>query len=142
MRKPWFLLLAVLATIAPILIVQSFQRAADAESPAATYANRTLHLTLAYDAPHHGSGRLTIEVLDPEDAIVGSFQRRAGVSSGKGRWQEDLTLSKALPIDDLVWHRLRYRFAYDGEAAAAIEGAESISQILRRPVIHIVGQQS
>ena len=41
-----------------------------------------------------------------------------------------------------MWHRLRYRFAYAIATDAAIEGTESISQILRTPVIHILGQQS
>ena len=45
-------------------------------------------------------------------------------------------------MDDLVWHRVRYRFEYDDDKSAGLEGTESISQILRTPVIHILGQQS
>src|SRR5208337_4542450 len=41
-----------------------------------------------------------------------------------------------------AWHRVRYRFAYMGSQDAAIEGTESVSQILRMPVVHILGQQS
>ncbi len=38
--------------------------------------------------------------------------------------------------------RIRYRFTYSGSAEAALGGTESISQILRMPVVHILGQQS
>jgi len=60
----------------------------------------------------------------------------------KGGGQDQIKLEKALPLDDLVWHRVRYRFEYDDKQTAALEGTESISQILRTPVIHILGQQS
>ena len=45
-------------------------------------------------------------------------------------------------MEDLAWHRIRYRFAYGGSQEAALRGTESISQILRMPVVHILGQQS
>ena len=45
-------------------------------------------------------------------------------------------------MDDLVWHRVRYRFEYEDRKTARLGGTESISQILRRPVIHVLGQQS
>jgi hypothetical protein len=64
------------------------------------------------------------------------------VGAGQGRWQDQIKLEKPLPLDDLVWHRVRYRFEYDDKQTAALEGTESISQILRTPVIHILGQQS
>ncbi len=47
---------------------------------------------------------------------------------------------KPIAFEDIVWQRLRYRFEYADNQAAAIEGIESISQILRRPVVHILGQ--
>jgi hypothetical protein len=68
--------------------------------------------------------------------------RRVEAAEGKGSWQADLKLAKPLAIDDLVWYRVRYRFAYGDRQDAAITGAESISQILRMPVIHALGQQS
>ncbi len=56
-------------------------------------------------------------------------------------WQEEIKLEKPLPLEDLVWHRLPYRFAYHDGEHAALECTESISQILRTPVVHILGQQ-
>jgi len=56
--------------------------------------------------------------------------------------QEMIVLAARPSVEDLVWHRLRYRFVYSGGREDAIEGTESISQILRMPVIHVLGQQS
>jgi hypothetical protein len=47
-----------------------------------------------------------------------------------------------VPFDDLIWERLRYRFVYVGEATPAFTDTVSISQILLRPVVHILGQSS
>ena len=41
-----------------------------------------------------------------------------------------------------MWHRVRYRFHYADQKDAAVQGTESISEILRTPVVHILGQQS
>ncbi len=83
-----------------------------------------------------------MEVLDPEDKVLGHTSRRLDVAKGQGRWQDSIKLEKPMPLDDLVWHRVHYRFEYDGENNARIEGVESISQILLRPVVHILAQQS
>jgi hypothetical protein len=138
------LFLAALLVIAAVLTVQSFQgaRAANDESAVATYSRGVLHATIPYHAPHTGAGLLTVEVLDPEDTVLARAERRVDIDAGKGHWREDLTLADAPPIDDLVWHRLRYRFTYRDEKDAALQGTESISQILRMPVLHILGQQS
>jgi hypothetical protein len=143
--KAWLLLLAALGGIACPTMLQSFQGGAttDGESASVTYAHGTVRVSIPYRAPHAGAGQLTVEVLDPEDQVLGRAEHRVDTGAGKGRWQEDLKLTNPMAIDDLAWQRLRYRFAYDGKGeAAAIEGTESISQILRMPVVHILGQQS
>src|SRR5579862_6365721 len=133
------LFFAALLVIAPIAIVQSFQgtRTANDESAVATYSHGALHVTIPYHAPHAGAGLLTVEVLDPEDKVLGRAERRVNVDVGKGQWREDFKLASSLGLDDLVWHRLHYRFAYSDRKDAALQGTESISQILRMPVIHI-----
>ena len=83
-----------------------------------------------------------MEVLDPEDNVLGRAQRHVDVTKGQGRWQDEIRLEKPLPLDELVWQRIRYRFAYDDATTPALEGTESISQIIRMPVIHILGQES
>jgi uncharacterized protein YfaS (alpha-2-macroglobulin family) len=138
----WFFLIPALLTIAAVVAVQEFEAAAGEPSASATYSHRVLNLTLPYQAGHAGSGRLTVEVLDPEDRVLGTEERSVEVAEGKGTWQEQIKLDTPLPVDDLVWHRVHYRFEYDDGKSAKIEGVESISQILRTPVIHILGQQS
>ena len=133
-----FTLTALLAT----LPLQQFHAAGAEPSAAATYSHGLLRLTIPYHAHSAGMGRLTIEVLDPEDDVVGRDERHAEIAAGHGEWQDEIKLEKPLPLNDLVWHRLRYRFKYDGGQSSELEGTESISQILRRPVIHIMGQQS
>src|SRR5258708_21636332 len=136
--------LAALSIVAVVVTVASFRgvRAANSESVSATYSHGTLHVTIPYNLTHSGTGQLTVEVLDPEDQVLGHSQRQVDGNPGKGLWQEDLKLAKSIPVEDLVWHRLRYRFAYSDVNDAAMHGTESISQILRTPVMHVLGQQS
>ena len=56
---------------------------------------------------------MNVEVLDLEDRIVGRVQQEERAVPGRGSWQEQVNLTKAISTDDLVWHRLRYRFAYN-----------------------------
>jgi hypothetical protein len=132
--------IAALLIAAAIYLAQSFPAAQAASETAATYSQGTLHLSIPYNAPRAATGQLTLELLSPEDAILARAERRITVAQGLGSWNEDLKLAKPLPTEDLVWHRVRYRF--DDGATAPIQGTESISQILRTPVIHILGQQS
>ena len=131
---------ALLLVIAAVATLESFQAAP--ESAAATYSRGTLHMTIPYDLPRAGAGQLAVEVLDPEDQILGHSEWPVEARAGKGSWQEDLRLTKAVGTDDLVWNRLRYRFTYGGQKDSVLENTESISQILRTPVMHILGQQS
>ncbi len=132
----------LILTVAAILAVHTNPMSGDSSSPAATYSHGILHLNIPYHADHSGAGRLKIEVLDPDGAVLGRMERRAYSNEGSGRWRDEIKLAKELPIEDLVWHRIRYRFDYDDAQDSPIEGTESISQIIRRPVIHIIGQQS
>ena len=141
--KAWLFMAAVLGGIICLTLLKSFEGTTTAagDSAAVTYSQGTVRATIPYLARHAGAGKLTVEVLDPEDRMLGRVERRLSVAAGKGSWQEELKLAKPLPVDELAWHRLRYRFAYDTQGAA-IEGTDSISQILRMPVVHILGQQS
>ena len=138
----WLLFVPVVLVIAAIVTVQSFQAASGEPAPGATYAHGTLDLTIPYHAAQAGAGKLRVEVVDPEDHVVGSVERTVDAVQGQGHWRERIALAKPLAIDELVWHRVRYRFEYDEGKAAKIEGTDSISDILRMPVVHILGQQS
>ena len=115
---------------------------AQGESIVATYSGGALSLTIPYHAPRAGRGRMFVEILDPEDRVLGSAVRNSEVAHGDGRLQQEINLDKPLPIEDLVWDRIRYRFEYHAESGVAFEGTKSISQILRRPIVHILGQKT
>jgi hypothetical protein len=135
---------ATLLFLASVAIIGTNYRAhaADSDTPTATYSHGVLNVELPYIAPRTGAGTLTIEVLDPEDGVLGRSERRITLARGKGSWQADLKLEKEIAIEDLVWHRVRYRFGYAGDTHAAIEGTDSISEMLLRPVVHVMAQQS
>jgi uncharacterized protein YfaS (alpha-2-macroglobulin family) len=136
-----FFAVTILLATAAFLFFQPDQ-AEGGTSTTATYSHGSLHITIPYKAPRAGSGELTMEVLDPEDTILGRARRHLDLTAGPGRWQDEIKLAKQLPLDDLIWHRVRYRFEYDDSDSGTIEGTESISKVLRTPVIHILGQQS
>src|SRR6266480_4965854 len=134
------LIVALLAAGIAVVLLEPFQTA-NGNTAVVTYTRGVLHVTIPYHAVHSGDGKLTVEVLDPEDKVLGHAETQVAIREGYGRWQEDIRLDKALGVDDLVWHRVRYRYVYDDQKPA-LEGTESISQILRTPVVHILGQQS
>jgi hypothetical protein len=110
------------------------------EQLAATYTHGNLSVTIPYHSVHAGSGRFVTEILDPEDHVLGRVEHTADIGTGDGSWQQVIKPERPIAFEDIVWQRLRYRFEYADNQAAAIEGIESISQILRRPVVHILGQ--
>jgi hypothetical protein len=141
---PFFVTGALVTVSASVVLLTSPSQAQpkDVRLARATYVHSTLRVSIPYHAPRTGTGNLVLEVLDPEDGIAARTERRAPVSAGLSFWNEVLPLPKTLPYEDLVWHRLRYGFTYQGEKAAAIEGITSISRILPRPVVHVLGQQA
>jgi len=136
-----FSLPALLVIGAGLLLVQPFF-AATADSEIGSHAPGALHLSIPYQAGSAGSGLLTIDILDPEDAVLAHRARRTDVAAGQGRWLEEIRLDKPMPLDALVWQRVRYRFTYNDGETTPLEGMDSISQVLRMPVVHILGQQS
>jgi len=142
--KHSFAWLTPLLVIAAGILLLSFQapQAPKADLSTATYSRGILHATIPYVSPRAGAGQLTVEVLDPEDQTLARIERSVDIDGSNGTWQADLRFTKALATDDLVWHRLRYQFIYSGETDPAIKGTCSISEILRMPVMHILGQQS
>jgi len=144
-RSPrfWFLFSAVLLAItATPSATRFFEATANDALPFATYTHGTLHVTIPYDTERTGTGNLVVEVLDPEDHVLGQTKQSETIARSRGSWRQEIKLEKPLPLDELVWERVRYRFDYDDGKHAAIEGTESLSQIIRTPVIHILGQQS
>src|ERR1700676_3146449 len=132
---------AVLLVLFVALLVQPFL-GADGASSTATYSHGILHLALPYHADHRGTGQLTVEVLDPEDHLLGKIEKSLEVAEGSSLWKEQVRLDKPLPLDEFVWNRVHYRFQYQDTRFADLQGTESISQLLRMPVLHILAQPS
>ncbi|HET9184236.1 MAG TPA: MG2 domain-containing protein [Candidatus Angelobacter sp.] len=124
------------------ILLQPFPASAGVHATTAIYSRGSLHVDIPYEASRAGAGELTIELLDPEDKVLGRTERHIELSKGKARWRDEIKLQKPLPMEDLVWNRVHYRFQYDGDKNASFEGTESVSRILHRPVVHILGQQS
>jgi hypothetical protein len=135
-------LLALAAGSVALLTSLSQAQSKDAAPVSATYLHGVMHLAFAYSAPRGGEGDLIVEAVDPEDGVVGRFDRNVYVTAGHGFREQDLALAGAPAVEDLVWHRLRYRFIYRGDHEAAWQGVIAISRILRHPVVHVLGQQS
>ena len=131
-----YVALAAALAVACVLIGQSGN-----ETVAASYGHGTLYLKIPYKLARAAEGRLEIEVLNPEDEVLARSERQIGADA-KGTWQADLKLAKPLATGELVWQRLRYRFTYSGEKSPKLEETYSISEILRMPVVRVLGQRS
>jgi len=113
---------------------------AEAESMSAIYRHGSLVVTIPYHAAKAETGTLVTEILDPENNVMGRMESTVQISAGGGVWEEMIAPTKPLALEDLVWQRIRYRFAFEDGKTAAIEGIESIAEVLRRPVVHVLGQ--
>ncbi len=138
----WVFFLPVLLISAAIVTVHQFETSNSQPVASATYRHGVVNVAIPYEADRSGAGQLTLEILDPEDQVLGRVDQSVEVAEGTGTWNEQIKLAKTLALDELVWHRVRYHFAYGDGKNKGIEGTESISQILRTPVLHILGQQS
>jgi uncharacterized protein YfaS (alpha-2-macroglobulin family) len=132
---------SALFALAVAAFVHTFAGARNTDG-SATYSHGVLRLAIPYRGTHGGSGRLTLEVLDPEDHVLGRIEKTAEATNGPSQWEAEIKLEKRLALDDLVWHRVRYRFHYDDNKIDDLQGAESVSAILRLPILRILGQQS
>ncbi len=130
---------AVWFAVAAIVL---FAVCVSAQQVNAIYRHGSLRASIPYHSSHAGPGKLVVEILDPEDTVLGRSERAIEVGTGDGIWQETVTPNESHDYDDLVWQRIRYKFTFDNAAFPAIEGVEAISQILRRPVLHVLGQKA
>jgi uncharacterized protein YfaS (alpha-2-macroglobulin family) len=112
-----------------------------AQQLAATFRQGRLVVTIPYDSPRQSSGKLTVEVLDPEDRSLGRVEHHVEIRKGAGAWQETISFSQAPSYEEILWQRLHYRFEFDDVSLPAIEGIESVSRIMSRPVLRILGDK-
>ena len=115
---------------------------ASAQRLAASYAHGNLSVTIHYHSERACSGKLVVEILDPEDQTLGRVVRPVDAVQGDGVWKQIIVPTQPIPFDDIVWQRIRYRFDCDDSrhSPTRMGGIESISRTLNRPVVHILGQ--
>jgi uncharacterized protein YfaS (alpha-2-macroglobulin family) len=111
-------------------------------SISALYTHQALSLTVPYQAARSGDAELSVEILSPEDDVLGREAQAIHVVEGHGVWSQEIALRQPVALHDLVWQRVRFTLRYKGENTPAIELIRSVSAILRRPVLHILAQQS
>ena len=134
-----FLIFAAVPVLAMAAFLLRFP--VHAQNLAATYRQGKLAVTIPYDSPRQSSGKLIVEVLDPEDHSLGRCEHRVEIHKGAGTWQETIAFAQPLAYEEILWQRLRYRFEFDDATISAIGGIESISQIISRPVLRILGDK-
>jgi hypothetical protein len=137
-----FSLLAALIVFASLGFSLYLPEAEAAENPSVTLAGNKLFVAIPYKFDRTGPGRLQMELLDPEDHVLGQTEQAVSAQYGSGTWRSEIVLHQSLPIEDLVWQRLRYRFRFADDTSPAIEQIASVSEILRRPVMHLFAQRS
>src|SRR5215469_4264432 len=115
----WFSAVVIFGTA---LAVRSFEQTPSPEGITATYSHGVLRLTIPNAVAHPGSGQAKIEILDPENRAIASLDSPIAARGSKGEWHEDLRLETPIAAEDLVWHRLRYRFVSGDPEKSAVEG--------------------
>src|SRR5260370_36396445 len=101
----WLCLIAsLLAAGIAVVLFEPFQ-AAKGNTAVVTYTRGGLHLTIPYHAVHSGGGKLTLEVLDPEDKVLGGTETQVAIGQGYRRWREDSQPDEGLSVEYLVLRR-------------------------------------
>src|SRR5262249_16464823 len=115
---------------------------AESRTISAVYFQNSLSLSVPYQAAHSGEAELTLELLSPEDRVLGQVKHRTRVAEGSAVWNSTMTLREAMKLDELIWKRLRYTLRYENQSAPDLEEIHSLSEILERPVLRVLGQRS
>ena len=101
----------------------------------ATYLDGTLRVSVPYDETVARSHTLRVEVLAPDDKPVAGATTAVAPSREARPWEVSVTVDKNIPLEDLVWHRLRVG---EGTAARVV----SLSEVLHLPVVRVLAQRA
>jgi len=108
----------------------------------AVYFRDALSFSVPYEAAHSGEAEMKLVLLSPEDRVLGEVKRQKRVAEGGVVWNARMVLRDPMTLDELVWQRVRFTLRYNDQAAADIEEIRSLSEILERPVLRVLGQRS
>jgi hypothetical protein len=125
-----------------VLLLTAVLNRAECKPMSAVYAHNALSLTVRYETERNGEVELTAEVLSPEDRVLGRTVHRKRVVQGDAVWNAEIELVETMPLEEVIWQRVRFRLRFVGEKEAAHEQILSISEILRRPKMRILAQRS
>jgi uncharacterized protein YfaS (alpha-2-macroglobulin family) len=108
----------------------------------AVYFRDALAFSMPYEAAHSGEAELKLELLSPEDHVLGEVKRHKRVTEGSAVWNARLVLGERMTLDELVWQRVRFTLRYENQTSPDLEEIRSLSEILDRPVLRVLGQRS
>lgn len=123
-------LAALLYTAAPRELVF-----ASGDRLGATYHEGTLRVNIPYDETVARSRTLRVEILATDDKLIAEATKAVATSREAEPWDVSLNVDKNIPLEDLVWHRLKIGM---GPAARIV----SLSEILHLPVVRILSQRA
>jgi uncharacterized protein YfaS (alpha-2-macroglobulin family) len=134
--RHWYPFLGILIFLAVAL------GSAEPKTISAVYSRNALSLSLPYDAAHSGEAELRVEVLTPEDHVIGEAEHKENVAEGAGFWNAKVELNEPMTLEELVWQRVRFTIRYANQTQPDVEDIRSMSEILVRPELHILAQRS
>jgi len=124
------------------LLIAASVSNAESRKISAVYFQNALSVSVPYQAAHSGEAELTLELLSPEDRVLGQVKHRTRVAEGSAVWNARMELREPMALDELIWQRLRYTLRYKGQSTPEVEEIRSLTEILERPVLRVLGQRS
>ncbi len=137
-RRPLRAVLPLLAAALAALVYTAAPRDkvfAAGDQLGATYLDGTLRVSVPYDETVARSHTLRVEVLAPDDKLVAESSKAVAPARESGPWEVSFNVDKSIPLEDLVWHRVRIG---TGPSAKVV----SLSEILHLPVVRVVAQRA
>src|SRR6202167_2381977 len=133
-------------------VLQAFSRLAlllaatfgnvESRTISAVYFRDALAFSVPYEAAHSGEAELKLELLSPEDHVLGEVRRHKRVTEGSAVWNARMVLGEQMTLDELVWQRVRFTLRYENQTSPDLDEIRSLSAILERPVLRVLGQRS
>ncbi len=125
-----------------VLLIAANAGNAEPRTISAVYFRDALTFSVPYEAAHNGEAELKLELLSPEDHVLGEVTRHKRVTEGSAVWTARIVLGERMTLDELVWQRVRFTLRYENQASLDLEEIRSLSEILERPVLRVLGQRS
>src|ERR1700735_5802959 len=93
----------------------------------AVYFRDALAFSVPYEAAHSGEAELKLELLSPEDHVLGEVKRHKRVTEGSAVWNARMVLGERMAFDELVWQGARFTLRYENQASRGLGEMRSVS---------------